>query len=82
MSKNSLKDSLKIFFKKELKVKRSFNKKSKIYYYKNWDSLANFNLLLNIEKKYNIKFTSKEFTYLNSFTDIYTNVKKKIRKTL
>jgi len=78
MSKNTLKDNLKKFFKKELKIKDKFNEKSKIYFYKNWDSLANFNLLLNIEKKYNIKFTSKEFTYLNSFKDIYENVKKKI----
>jgi len=77
MSKNTLKDNLKEFFRKELNIEEKFNEKSKIHYYKNWDSLANFNLLLNIEKKYNIKFTSKEFTYLNSFTDIYKNVKRK-----
>ena len=78
MSKNSLKDDLKAFFKAELNIKSEFNVKSRINDYKNWDSLSNFNLLLNIEKKNNIKFSTKEFTYLNSFKDIYINVKKKI----
>ena len=78
MSKNSLKDDLILFFKKELKIKGEFNTKSRINDYKNWDSLSNFNLLLNIEKNFNIKFTTKEFTYLNSFKNIYINVKKKI----
>ena len=50
---------------------------SKLNDYKNWDSLANFNLLLNIENKCNIKFTTKEFSNLKSFKDIYIAVKNK-----
>ena len=64
-------------FKDELTIKGSFNEKSKIYDYKNWDSLANFNILLSIEKEFKIKFNSKEFSALNSFSDILKNVKKK-----
>jgi len=79
MSKNSLKTDLKKLFIRELKIKGNFNKKSKIYDYKNWDSLGNFNLLLKIEKTYGLKFTSREFTTLTSFEDIYTHVKKRTK---
>ena len=77
MSKNFSKSKLIKIFKDELKIKGSFNEKSSIYDYKNWDSLANFNILLSIEKEFKIKFNSKEFSVLNSFSDILKNVKKK-----
>jgi acyl carrier protein len=77
MLKNFSKSKLIKIFKNELKIKGSFNEKSNIYYYKNWDSLANFNILLSIEKEFKIKFNSKEFSVLNSFSDIIKNVKKK-----
>lgn len=77
MSKNFSKSKLIKIFKDELKIKGSFNEKSNIYDYKNWDSLANFNILLSIEKEFKIKFNSKEFSVLNSFSDILKNVKKK-----
>ena len=77
MLKNFSKSKLIKIFKDELKIKGNFNEKSNIYDYKNWDSLANFNILLSIEKEFKIKFNSKEFSVLNSFSDILKNVKKK-----
>lgn len=75
--KKSLITDLKKLFHDELKI--NVNEKSKIYDYKKWDSLGNFNLLLSIEKKFRIKFNSKEFNQLNSFNDILKVVKKKIK---
>ena len=75
--KKSLITDLKKLFQGELKI--NVNEKSKIYDYKKWDSLGNFNLLLSIEKKFRIKFNSKEFNQLNSFNDILKVVKKKIK---
>ena len=75
--KKSLITDLKKLFQGELKI--NVNEKSKIYDYKKWDSLGNFNLLLSIEKKFRIKFNSKEFNQLNSFSDILKVVKKKIK---
>tara|TARA_B100000029_G_scaffold426668_1_gene435687 strand:+ start:455 stop:691 length:237 start_codon:yes stop_codon:yes gene_type:complete len=77
MSKNFSKKQLIKLFKNELKIKSKFNEKSKIFSYKSWDSLANFNILLLIEKEFKVKFNSKEFSSLNSFSDILKNVKKK-----
>jgi len=77
MLKNFSKIKLIKLFKDELKINGRFNEKSKIYDYKNWDSLANFNILLSIEKEFNTKFNSKEFSALNTFSDILKNVKKK-----
>ena len=75
--KKSLTTDLKKLFQVELKI--NVNEKSKIYDNKKWDSLGNFNLLLSIEKKFRIKFNSKEFNQLNSFNDILKVVKKKIK---
>ena len=77
MLKNFSKIKLIKLFKDELKIKGRFNEKGRIYDYKNWDSLANFNILLSIEKEFNIKFNSKEFSALNTFSGILKNVKKK-----
>ena len=77
MLKNFSKNKFTKIFKDELKIKGHFNEKSKIYDYKNWDSLTNFNILLSIEKEFKIKFNSKEFSSLNSFLGILKNVKKK-----
>ena len=74
---NILKNELIKIFKSNLKIKGKFNEKSEIYSVKEWDSLANFNILLSIEKELKIKFTTKEFSELNSFKAIYLNVKKK-----
>ena len=42
-------------------------------------SLSNFNILLQIEKDFKIKFNTKEFSELNSFKAILNNVKKKTK---
>lgn len=75
--KKSLIKNLESVFKKELKIKK-INLNNKLYDYKEWDSLGNFNILLACEKKFNIKFTPKEFSNLNSFKEILQVVKKKI----
>lgn len=76
--KKSLIKELKKIFKQELKV--NVNENNRIYDYKNWDSLGNFNVLLSIEKKFKVNFDTKEFNQLNSFKDILEIVQKKIKK--
>jgi acyl carrier protein len=66
---------IKTIFKKELKIDVSLN--DKIYDYKQWDSLGNFNILLKCEKYFNIKFNSKEFNNINSFKELLNIVRKK-----
>lgn len=86
MKSNKLKKSLKLkakkIFEKELKTKIS--EKQKIYDIRQWDSLANFNILLSCEKEFNIRFTPNEFSKLNSFNQILEKIdaktiKKKIK---
>jgi acyl carrier protein len=77
MPKKFSKNELIKIFKDQLKIKGKFKKTSKIYYYKSWDSLANLNILLSIERAFKVKFSTKEFSVLNSFVDILENVKKK-----
>ena len=74
--KNTLIKNLKEVFKKELKI--NVHLKNKIYDFKSWDSLANFNILLACEKKFKIKFTVREFNSINSFKGMLKVVKKKI----
>ena len=69
---------LKKIFKKELKLNIKDN--NKIYDFVQWDSLANFNILLACEKKFNIKFSSQEFNRANSFKEILKIAEKKIKK--
>ncbi len=75
ISKNKLVE----IFKKNLKIKGNFDENLKIYSSSKWDSLANFNILLQIEKDFKIKFNTKEFSELNSFKAILNNVKKKTK---
>ena len=76
-SKIYFEKNLKKLIEKELKLKISLN--SKIHDYEEWDSLANFNILLATEKFFKINFDSKEFTNANSFKEIINIVKKKIK---
>ena len=71
----SLDKKLKKIFLEELKIK--VKNSSKIYDFKSWDSLGNFNILLRCEREFQIKFTSKEFTNFNSYKEIEKVVKKK-----
>ena len=42
---------------------------------KKWDSLGNLNLILEIEKEFNIKFNSNTFTKIKSIQDILKQIK-------
>jgi acyl carrier protein len=77
--KESLINEIKKIFKSELRIKVSI--KDKIYDYKQWDSLGNFNVLLKCEKYFNIKFSSKEFNNINTFEGLLKIVKKKKSST-
>lgn len=74
-SKKYLIKEIKSIIKEELGIKVSLN--NKIYDYKEWDSLGNFNILLKCEKYFNIKFNSREFSNINSFKELFNIVKKK-----
>jgi len=76
-SKKFLITELKKVFKKELKI--DVNDDSKIYDDEKWDSIGNFNLLLSIEKKFQINFNPQEFNKLNSFNEILKIVTKKFK---
>ena len=43
---------------------------------KEWDSLGNFHLLLEIEKTFNCRFKMKVFSEIKSIKDIKKNLKK------
>tara|TARA_Y100000389_G_scaffold205040_1_gene262338 strand:+ start:3220 stop:3450 length:231 start_codon:yes stop_codon:yes gene_type:complete len=43
---------------------------------KNWDSLGNFNLLLEIEKEFKIKFSNSDFTTIKSIKELKKILKK------
>ena len=75
MSKKSLLKEIKQIFQNELNIK--VNDKSKINDFEAWDSLGNFNILLNCEKKFKIKFNSGEFSRLNSVKEIVKIIEKK-----
>jgi acyl carrier protein len=77
-SRISLDNELKKIFKNELKI--NIKKNNKIYDHEKWDSIGNFSLLLSIEKKFSIKFSSQEFNKLKSFKEIREIVTKKIKK--
>jgi acyl carrier protein len=65
---NKILKILKINFPK-VKINKNINK-LKLGDLKGWDSLKNFNLLLEIEKEFNCKFNSKIFSTLKSIKDI------------
>jgi acyl carrier protein len=43
---------------------------------KEWDSLGNFHLILEIEKVFNCRFETKVFSEIKSIKDIKENLKK------
>lgn len=65
-----------------LKVfKKRFNKKNllklKIGDFKEWDLLGNFNLLLEIEKVFKLRFKPKDLSKITSINQIINYIKKK-----
>jgi acyl carrier protein len=69
---NKIKLCAEKIFKKKIK---NFEK-LKIGDLKEWDSLGHINLLLEIEKKFKIKFSMKEISELNSIKKITERLKK------
>ncbi|WP_440938416.1 acyl carrier protein [Candidatus Pelagibacter sp.] len=66
-----IKEKLKIRDKKIDISKLGIGKHSK------WDSLMHINILLDVEKTFNIRLTMKEMTEINSYKDIINKLKKK-----
>ena len=63
---------------KSMLVIRTSPKKLGLGIHEKWDSLAHLKILLEIEKKFKIKFTMKEMTEIQSFEEILNKIKKKI----
>ena len=55
--------------------KKEINNKSSSKNIQNWDSLANFNILISIEKKFSIKIKTQDYSKLNSVKEIISLVK-------
>lgn len=78
--KNNLEKKLLSLFKKNLQLKKkeieSLKRNGDLIRlkYNNWDSLVHVKLVMDIEKTFKIKITSRNFTNFNSF--------KKIKKIL
>jgi len=68
-------ESLKNTFSKS-KIPKSINE-LKIGDLKEWDSLGNYNLLLDIEKSFKIRFKSTDLTKITSINQIISYNKKK-----
>lgn len=77
MEKNNKKifDAIKKTFSKS-KIPKNFDK-LKIGDIKEWDSLGNFNLLLEIEKVFKVRIDTKSFNNIKSVKDIKSYLKKK-----
>ena len=48
--------------------------------YEKWDSLRGINLLLEVEKNFNIQITNDELLNFNSYSNIKTIVKSKLNE--
>lgn len=72
MKENEIKKIIEKTFKKKVKNIQNL----KIGSFNNWDSIAHLNLILNIEKKYKLRFTIEEITKMNSVKEIIKTLKK------
>lgn len=63
---------------KSMLVIKTSPKKLGLGIHEKWDSLAHLKILLEVEKKFKIKFTMKEMTEIQSFEEILNKIKKKI----
>lgn len=69
--KNEIKNEAFSIIAEILKVNtKTLNINSSSKNIKNWDSLANFNILIAIEKKFNIKIKAKDYSKLGNLSDI------------
>ena len=69
---------LTIIFLNILKIKNSNIKNTEFQKTKNWDSLKNIQLFLEIEKTFKIKINTSDWYKLTSFKKIDNYLKKKI----
>ena len=56
---------------KSMLVIKTSPKKLGLGIHEKWDSLAHLKILLEVEKKFKIKFTMKEMLEIKSFEEIY-----------
>lgn len=59
---------------------KNINSKTNTNNNSNWDSLVNLNILIEVEKKFKIRFTKKEINELNSYTNYIKYIEKKYAK--
>mgnify|MGYP001159882538 CR=1 FL=1 len=82
LSKKEIEENLKKCLKKtfsNFKIKKKINL-LKIGSLKEWDSLGNFNLLLEVEKVFNVRFKPSELENITSINQIINFlIKKKIK---
>jgi acyl carrier protein len=74
---NNISKDLKKIIKKNLNVTNINFEKIGLDLHENWDSLFHFNLLLEIEKKFQIRFTMREMTNIKTYKDILKTIVKK-----
>ena len=71
--------NLKVILAKFLNVNiKKINYKTSTKNNSSWDSLANLNILIDVEKKYKIRFSKKEINELNSYNNYLKLIKKKL----
>ena len=86
--KKNLEKKLLSLFKKNLKLNKKLigrlEKNGDLLRstYSNWDSLVHVKLLMDIEKTFNIKITSGNFTNFNSFQKIKKILKNKAKSKI
>ena len=73
--------NLKIILGKFLNIDpKKINSKTNTTNNSNWDSLVNLNILIEVEKKFKIRFTKKEINELNNYTNYIKYINKKYAK--
>tara|TARA_X000000950_G_C13442758_1_gene468684 strand:- start:9 stop:257 length:249 start_codon:yes stop_codon:yes gene_type:complete len=73
--------NLKLILGKFLNINpKKINSKTNTINVSNWDSLVNLNILIEVEKKFRIRFTKKEINELNSYSNYIKYIDKKYAK--
>ena len=77
--KADIKEQVKKILFKVLKInEKEFREDIGAYNNPNWDSMNHLEILLSLEKNFNIKFTENEISKLDCYTNIIKIIKKKI----